>query len=89
VRRKRRWHLSRARWSAKTAHTGACGECFKVEPAVLDSPGLCRWLRALAGFARYFYLAHRDGDEELTLAAAVAFLLMCALAAAEALGWLW
>jgi len=42
-----------------------------------------------AGFARYFYLAHRDGDEELTLAAAVAFLLMCALAAAEALGWLW
>jgi hypothetical protein len=42
-----------------------------------------------AGFARYIYLAHRDGDEELTLAAAVAFLLMCALAAAEAFGWLW
>jgi hypothetical protein len=42
-----------------------------------------------AGFARYFYLAHRDGDEELALAAAVAFLLMCALAAAEAFGWLW
>lgn len=41
------------------------------------------------GFARYFFLARRDGDEELAVAAAVAFLLMCALAAAELFGWLW
>lgn len=42
-----------------------------------------------AGFARYVVLARRGGDEELALAAAVAFLLMFALAAAEAFGWLW
>ena len=49
------------------------------------------WIRLVfaAGFARYFYLARRDGDAELALAAAVAFLLMCALAAAETFGWLW
>ena len=41
-----------------------------------------------AGFARYFFLARRD-DEKLALASAVAFLLMCALAVAEAFGWLW
>jgi hypothetical protein len=41
------------------------------------------------GFARYFFLAHRDGDRELAAAAAVAFVLMCALAAAELFGWLW
>ena len=42
-----------------------------------------------AGFARYFFLAHRDGDGELAVAAAVAFLPVCALAAAELFGWLW
>jgi hypothetical protein len=41
------------------------------------------------GFARYCYLAQRDGDGALALAAGVAFLLMCALAAAELFGWLW
>ena len=41
------------------------------------------------GFARYFFLAYRDGDGELAVAAAVAFLLVCALAAAELFGWLW
>jgi hypothetical protein len=41
------------------------------------------------GFARYAYLARRDGDDALVLAAAVAFLLMCALAAAELFEWLW
>jgi hypothetical protein len=41
------------------------------------------------GFARYVVLAYRDGDGELALAAAVAFFLMCALAAAELFGWLW
>ena len=41
------------------------------------------------GFARYVYLARRDGDDTLVLAAAVAFLLMCGLAAAELFGWLW
>src|SRR3712207_911390 len=41
------------------------------------------------GFARYVYLAQRDGDDTLVLASAVAFLLMCALAAAELFGWLW
>jgi hypothetical protein len=42
-----------------------------------------------AGFARYFFLARRDDDEKLALASAVAFLSMCALAVAEAFGWLW
>ena len=42
-----------------------------------------------AGFARYFFLARRDDDEKLALGSAVAFLLMCALAVAEAFGWLW
>ena len=41
------------------------------------------------GFARFVYLARRDGDDTLVLAAAVAFLLMCVLAAAELFGWLW
>jgi hypothetical protein len=41
------------------------------------------------GFVRFVYLARRDGDDTLVLAAAVAFLLMCALAAAELFGWLW
>ena len=49
------------------------------------------WLLVLfaMAFARYIVLAHRDGDWELALAAAAAFVLMCALAVAEAFGWLW
>ena len=42
-----------------------------------------------AGFARYFYLARRDGDDELAIAAAVAFLLVCVVAVAELFGWVW
>jgi hypothetical protein len=53
--------------------------------------GLLFWILLVfaVGFARYIYLAHRDGDGELAVAAAVAFMLMCALAAAELFGWLW
>lgn len=53
--------------------------------------GLLFWILVVfaAGFARYIVLAYRDGDNELALAAAVAFALMCALAAAELFGWLW
>ena len=49
------------------------------------------WILLLfaAGFARYFFFARRDGDEDLAVAAAVAFVLMHALAAAELFGWLW
>jgi hypothetical protein len=49
------------------------------------------WILLLfaAGFARYVFLAYREGDGELALAAAIAFALMCALAAAELFGWLW
>jgi hypothetical protein len=48
------------------------------------------WLFVLiaAGFARYFVLALLDDDRQLAIAAAVAFLLMCAAAAMEAFGWL-
>ncbi len=48
------------------------------------------WVLVLfaAAFARYIILAHRDGDGGLALAAAAAFVLMCALAVAEAFGWL-
>jgi hypothetical protein len=38
--------------------------------------------------ARYFFLAYRDGDGELAVAAALAFGMMCALAAAGLFGWL-
>jgi predicted Na+-dependent transporter len=53
--------------------------------------GLLFWIMLLfaAGFARYVALAVRDGDRELAVAAALSFVLMCALAAAEAFGWLW
>jgi hypothetical protein len=48
------------------------------------------WLFVLfaAGFARYFVLALLDDDRQLAIAAAVAFLLACAVAVMEALGWL-
>ena len=48
------------------------------------------WLFVLfaAGFARYFVLALLDDDRQLAIAAAVAFLLMCAAAAMEAFRWL-
>jgi hypothetical protein len=42
-----------------------------------------------AGFARYFFLAWRDGDDELAIAAAVAFLLVCVVAVSELFGWVW
>jgi hypothetical protein len=42
-----------------------------------------------AGFARYLVLAVRDGDGQLAGYAAVAFVLTCAVAAAELFGWLW
>ena len=53
--------------------------------------GLLFWVLLLfaAAFARYVFLAVRDGDGELAVAAALASALMCALAAAEAFGWLW
>jgi len=41
-----------------------------------------------AGFARYFVLALLDDDRQLAIAAAVAFLLACAAAVMDALGWL-
>jgi hypothetical protein len=41
-----------------------------------------------AGFARYIVLALLDEDRQLAIAAAVAFLLMCAAAVMEAFGWL-
>jgi hypothetical protein len=46
------------------------------------------WIRLLfaAGFARYFYLGRRDGDDELAIAAAAAFLLVCVVAVAELFG---
>lgn len=49
------------------------------------------WLLLIfaAAFARYVVLAILDDDRQLAVAAAVAFALMCALAAAEAFGWLW
>jgi hypothetical protein len=48
------------------------------------------WLFVLfaAGFARYFVLALLDDDRQLAIAAAVAFLLACAAAVMEAVGWL-
>jgi hypothetical protein len=48
------------------------------------------WLFVLlaAGFARYIVLALQDEDRQLAIAAAVAFLLMCAAAVMEAYGWL-
>ena len=42
-----------------------------------------------AGFARYFFLAMRDGDDELAIAAFVAFLLVCVVAVAELFGLVW
>jgi hypothetical protein len=49
------------------------------------------WILLLfaAGFARYFFLARRDGDDELAIAAAVAFLLVCVVAISELFGWVW
>jgi hypothetical protein len=48
------------------------------------------WLLLLfaAGFARYIVLAALDGDRALAVAAAVAFVLLCAAALMEALGML-
>lgn len=48
------------------------------------------WLFVLlaVGFARYIVLALQDEDRQLAIAAAVAFLLMCAAAVMEAVGWL-
>jgi len=38
--------------------------------------------------ARYFFLAYRYGEGERAVAAALAFAMMCALAAARLFGWL-
>jgi hypothetical protein len=53
--------------------------------------GLLFWVLLIfaAGFARYFFLARESGDNELAVAAAVAFLLVCAVAVAELFGWVW
>jgi hypothetical protein len=40
-----------------------------------------------AGFARYFVLAVNEDDRPFAVAAAVAFVVMCVLAAAEFFGW--
>jgi hypothetical protein len=42
-----------------------------------------------AGFARYFVLAVNEDDRPFAVAAAVAFVVMCVLAAAEFFGWWW
>ncbi|HEU4848625.1 MAG TPA: hypothetical protein VFT03_10540 [Rubrobacteraceae bacterium] len=42
-----------------------------------------------AGFARYFFLAMRDGDDELAIAAFVAYLLVCVVTVAELFGLVW
>jgi predicted Na+-dependent transporter len=71
----------------------ACLECRRKKIGGVSAirAGLLFWIFLLfaAGFARYVFLARRDDDEKLALASAVAFLLMCALAVAEAFGWLW
>jgi hypothetical protein len=53
--------------------------------------GLLFWVLLIfaAGFARYFFLARGSGDDELAIAAAAAFLLVCAVAVAELFGWVW
>ena len=53
--------------------------------------GLLFWFLVIVsvGFARYFVLAVRDGDGQLAVAAATAFVLVCTMAAAELFGWLW
>jgi hypothetical protein len=52
--------------------------------------GLLFWFLVICavGFARYFVLATRSGDVRLAVAAAIAFLLVCAAALMELLGML-
>jgi hypothetical protein len=55
-----------------------------------ENIGLLFWILLLLAVAcaRFFFLACRDGDGELAVAAALAFAMMCALAAARLFGWL-
>jgi hypothetical protein len=52
--------------------------------------GLLFWflVACAAGFARYFFLARRNGDRALASAAAGGFVLVCAAALMELLGML-
>jgi hypothetical protein len=65
--------------------------CEVREGVVGSRMGPLFWILLIfaAGFARYFVLAVRDGDGQLAVAAATAFVLVSTLAAAELLGWLW
>ena len=42
-----------------------------------------------AGFARYFFLARADSDRQLTVVAAIAFILVVIVALLELLGVVW
>jgi hypothetical protein len=52
--------------------------------------GLLFWflMACAAGFARYFFLARKNGDRSLASAAACGFVLVCAAALMELLGML-
>jgi hypothetical protein len=52
--------------------------------------GLLFWFLVVCagGFARYYFLARRDGDGPLASAAIAGFVLMCAAAVMELLGML-
>jgi hypothetical protein len=52
--------------------------------------GLLFWLLVICavGFARYLFLAMRSGDVRLAVAAAIAFLLVCAAAVMQLKGML-
>ncbi len=53
--------------------------------------GLLFWIFSIiaAGFARYFVLAVKEYDRPFAVAAAVAFVLTCAVAAAAFFGLAW
>lgn len=52
--------------------------------------GLLFWFLVICagGFARYYFLARRDGDRPLAAAAIAGFVLICAAAVMELLGML-
>jgi len=53
--------------------------------------GLLFWVFSIiaAGFARYFVLAVNEDDCPFAVAAAVAFVMTCVVAAAAFFGWVW
>jgi hypothetical protein len=60
-------------------------------PVSATRAGLLFWVCLIiaAGFARYFVLAVKEYDRPFAVAAAVAFVLTCAVAAAAFFGWAW